>query len=104
MSIWMSPFKALYGYDATSFVNLIFTNSRVPSAKDIVEQCKDILEALKENLYEAQNQLKMYADRHRIERTFEVGDMVYLRLQPYRQSSLKGSGAEKLKPLLYGPY
>ena len=30
--------------------------------------------------------------------------MVYLRLQPYRQSSPKKSGVEKLKPRFYGPY
>ena len=30
--------------------------------------------------------------------------MFYLRLQPYRQSSLKKSGVEKLKPRFYGPY
>ena len=30
--------------------------------------------------------------------------MVYLWLQPYRQSSLKKKGAEKLKPRFYGPY
>jgi hypothetical protein len=47
---------------------------------------------------------KISADRHRIERSFEVGDLVFLRLQPYRQSSLKKSGAEKLKPRFYGPY
>jgi hypothetical protein len=46
----------------------------------------------------------MSADRHRIEHNFEVGDLVLLRLQPYRQSSLKKSGAEKLKPRFYGPY
>ena len=46
----------------------------------------------------------MYVDRHWIERSFEVGDLVYLRLQPYRQSSLKGIGKEKLKPRFYGPY
>ena len=46
----------------------------------------------------------MYADRHKIERSFEVGDFVYLWLQPYRQYSLKGTGKEKLKPQFYGPY
>ena len=30
--------------------------------------------------------------------------MVYLRLQPYKQSSLKKKGAEKLKPRFYGPF
>ena len=43
-------------------------------------------------------------DRHRIEHSFEVGDLVYLRLQPYRQPSLKKKGVEKLKPHFYGPY
>ena len=52
----------------------------------------------------AQNQQKIYADRHRVERSFEVGDFVYLRLQPYRQSSLKKKGAERLQPHFYGPY
>ena len=28
----------------------------------------------------------------------------YLRLQPYTQSTLKGKGAENLKPRFYGPY
>ena len=39
-----------------------------------------------------------------MERTFEVGDLVYLRLQPYRQASIKRSGAEKLQPRFFGPY
>jgi hypothetical protein len=51
-----------------------------------------------------ENWQKVSADRHRTERTFEVGDLVSLRLQPYRQSSLKKSGAKKLKPRFYGPY
>ena len=46
----------------------------------------------------------MYADRHKVERNFEVGDLVYLQLQPYRQPLLKKKGAKKLKPRFYGPY
>ena len=64
----------------------------------------NILKVLRENLQATQNQQKLYVDKHRIERSFEVGDLVYLRLQPYRQSSLKKKGVEKLKPRYYGPY
>jgi hypothetical protein len=46
----------------------------------------------------------MSADRHKIERNSEVGDFVLLRLQPYRPSSMKKNGVEKLKPKVYGPY
>ena len=33
-----------------------------------------------------------------------MGDLVYLHLQPYKQSTLKEKRAEKLKPRFYGPY
>ena len=52
----------------------------------------------------AHNQQNIFADKHRIDRVFQVGDLVYLRLQPYRQSSLKKKGAEKIQPRFYGPY
>jgi hypothetical protein len=59
---------------------------------------------LKDHLQRAQNQQKVQADKHKVDRTFEVGDLVYLRLQPYRQASIKRSGAEKLQPHFFGPY
>jgi hypothetical protein len=100
----MTPFRALYGYDAPTLVDLVFEESRAPKAKDRIIESREILKLLKENLQTAQNRQKISADRHRIERSFEVGDLVFLRLQPYKQSSLKKSGAEKLKPKFYGPY
>lgn len=51
-----------------------------------------------------QNQLETYADKHRVEHKFEIGDLVYLQLQPYRQSSLKKSNVGKLNSLFYRPY
>jgi hypothetical protein len=39
-----------------------------------------------------------------MEHNFEVGDLVYLRLQPYRKESIKENGVEKLKPCFYGTY
>jgi hypothetical protein len=49
-SIRMSPFRALYGYDAPSFVETVFGDSRVSGAKDWVEESQRILRAMKENL------------------------------------------------------
>ena len=104
MSIKMTPFMALYSYEAPSFMDLVLGDSRVPKAKNFLQDSQDILRVLKENIQQAQNKKKLYADQHQIECNFEVGDMVYLRLQLYRQSSLKKNGAEKLKPRFYGPY
>jgi hypothetical protein len=78
MSIRMSPFRALYGYNAPSFVETVFGDNRVPGAKDWVEESQRILQAVRENLQTTQNQQKIYADRQRVERNFEVGDLVFL--------------------------
>jgi hypothetical protein len=104
MSIRMSPFRALYRYDAPSFIDTIFGDNRFPRTKDWVEESQRILKSAKENLQSAQNQQKIYSDRHRVECSFEVGDLVFLRLQPYRQYSLKRSREEKLKPKFYELY
>ena len=89
MSIGMSPFYALYGYHALSFVDMMFGASKDPRAKDWIQESQDILQALKDNMATTQNQQKLYVDRGRVERRFKVGDLVYLRLQRYRQSTLK---------------
>ena len=95
---------ALYGYHALSFADVMFGASKAPRAKNWIQESQDIHRALKDNIATAQNQQKLYADRGRIERQFEIDDLVYLRLQPYRQSTLKQKGDEKLKPGFYGPY
>ena len=49
--------------------------------------------------------MKQHVDQHRNERSFEVGDWVFLWLQPYKQMSLKQSKKEhKLSPKYYGSY
>ena len=56
MSIGMSPFKALYGYEATAFGDLINQESRVLEAKDFIPKNIDIMKTLKDNFHHAQNQ------------------------------------------------
>ena len=48
--------------------------------------------------------MKQQADQREIERSFEVGDWVFGRLQSYKQLSLKQGGKNKLAPRLYGMY
>ena len=62
------------------------------------------METLKDNLTMAQNRMKQQVDRHRTEREFELVDWVFVRIQPYKQLSLKQQGKNKLAPKFYGPY
>jgi hypothetical protein len=52
----------------------------------------------------AQNRMKQQADQGRSERQFAEGDQVFLRLQPYKKTSLKAEHCQKLAPKFYGPY
>ena len=48
--------------------------------------------------------MKQQVDQHRSEREFESTYWVFVRLQPYKQLSLKQQGKNKLAPKFYGPY
>ena len=49
--------------------------------------------------------MKQQADQHRSERIFDVGDWVFLLLQPYKNISLNQDKRDnKLSPNYYGPY
>ena len=104
MSIGMSPFRALYNYDSLTFVEIFFGDSRAPMTQDWIQQSQDILKEIKYHLQRVKNQQKVQADKHRVEHTFEVGDLVYLRLQPYKQASIKRSGVKNLQPHFFEIY
>ena len=63
-----------------------------------------IAQQIKENLLKAQERMKHFADRKRSDKQLEVGDMVYIKLQPYRHTSLILHRRLKLHSKFYGPF
>jgi hypothetical protein len=59
---------------------------------------------LKHHLERVRLRMKHQADKGRTERTFAVGDSVFLKLQPYIQSSVAPRAHHKLLFKYYGPY
>ena len=66
-SIKMSPFKALYGYNAPSIKDQLDTNSKIPAARDLLKETEDVIRIVKDNLEVAQNRMKQQADKGRSE-------------------------------------
>jgi hypothetical protein len=101
-SLGCTPFKALYGHDP-NLGALPAVEEDSPVAGVLTDRAVQI-EKLKHHLTEAQNRMKIYADSKRTERSYEVGDKVLLKLQPYAQATVINRPFPKLAYKFFGPY
>jgi hypothetical protein len=69
-----------------------------------MEDKKLMTDLLRQHLHRAQQRMKFQADKNRQERTFQVGDSVFLKLQLYVQSSLASRANQKLSFKFFGPF
>jgi hypothetical protein len=103
-SLGCSPFKALYGYEANLGLQPATSDQAPTSVTEIIANREAHLQLLKQRLAQAQNRMKVQADRNRTDKQFMVGDLVLLRLQPYTQSSVASRPYPKLAYKFFGPY
>ena len=103
-SLGMTLFEALFGYRPLHLPMGPYLDSMIPAVSNMVQERIKISNCIKENLTKAQQRIKQYADHHRSEREFSVGDWVFLKLQPYRQQTVAIRKCLKLATKYYKPF
>lgn len=94
----------MYGRPSSRLTLYIRGTTRVDMLDKELCSKDTILSILKENLAKAQQRMKLSTDWHRTKRTFEVGDWIFLRLQPYHQYTISFRTNMKLAPKFYRPF
>lgn len=103
-SIQMTPSEALYGYKPTQMGIGPFLQGASTEAKDVLVERQKIIQILKENLAAAMHRMNRYANLHRSERSFKVGDFVFVRMQPFRHAPDQLRRQTMLSVKYFGPY
>jgi ribosomal protein L21E len=101
-SLKMSPFKALYGRKCRTPLYWDQTGERQFFGPEIIQETKEQVRMIRENLRTASRQ-KSYVDTRRRLLEFKEGDHVYLKVSPIRgmrRFKVKG----KLSPRFIGPF
>lgn len=100
----MKPFEALYGRKPPTLVPYASGKSKIDSLDTLLKEKSEILKLRKANLTRARNKMLQQANLHRQDKSFEINQWVYLKLQPYRQHSVHHRTSQKLEKCYYRPF
>lgn len=100
----LTPFQALYGRPPPKIPDYVTGSSSITSLEEPLQARHLVLQQLKENLTKSRKQMEVQANKKRRDHTFNVGDLVLLRLQPYRQSTVQRRSSQKLAKRFFGPF
>lgn len=100
----LTSFQAFYGYQAQHLPFHQYGQVTDHITTTFCHKRNYIIQLLRANLIQAQQHMKFYADINKSERSFNVGDMVYLRVKPYKQMSMNQSKYSKLDSKYYGTF
>ncbi|RLN39334.1 putative retroelement [Panicum miliaceum] len=99
-----TPFEVLYGTSSKHLgISDIFA-CQGPDLEAWLQERELFSKLIQQQLLRAQQRMKHHAGKNRFEREFAVGDSVYLKLQPYIQSSVAPRGNQKLAYRFFGPF
>ena len=87
-SLGMTPFQAVFGRPPPAMMHYEVDPKDPDPLKDLLQLRDQLLSKLKSNLLKAQQYINMQADKKIRDLQFKVGDMILVKLQPYRKQSV----------------
>ncbi|KAG8503560.1 hypothetical protein CXB51_001543 [Gossypium anomalum] len=102
-SIRMAPYEALYGRRCRTPVCWTELGERQLLGPELVVDTADKVKLIRDRLKEVANRQKSYTDLKRKEIEYSVGDMVFLKVSPWKKI-LRFGKKGKLSPRFIGPY
>ena len=102
-SIGMPPYQALYGRPCRTPLSWDRLEDRVLVGPELLQEMEEQVVQIRKRLKEAQDRQKSYADARRTDRSYEVGDRVFIRIRPNKSTIRFGKGT-KLSPRFIGPF
>lgn len=103
-SLGRSPFEVLYGHPPCHFGLTPSSAIEVLELDSWLSERETMLAAVRQHLLRAHQRMKYQADKRRSDHSFNVGDHVFLKLQPYVQTSLAPRAHNKLSFKYFGPF
>lgn len=91
-----TSYEVVYGCLPPNLLQHTPKTAKVQTLEENLYDHDVVLHLLRDHFVKAQERMKVYANRKRKKRQFQIGDWVLLKLQPYRQRTLGGSMPHKL--------
>ena len=102
-SIDMAPYEALYGRRCKTPICWDDADEKKLLGPELVMKTADKVKVIWEKIKTAQDRQKSYVDNRRKDLEFEVGDMVFLKVTPWK-GVIRFGKRGKLSPRYIGPY
>jgi hypothetical protein len=103
-STGLSPFQVVYGREPPALLDYIPGSTSIQAVEATMQERTEVIQLLRKKLSKAQDAMKLIADLKRTPHTFKEGDLVFVKLRPYRQTSVVGKRIHKLSKRYYGPF